>query len=88
MDSSEYKEFRMATNPRPDIPKDAPALMAFEEFLKRTGLKRTSTYLAAREDRLPVRVFRIGPSDKRQRLYFVRAEVEAWLAGAQAGDEC
>jgi excisionase family DNA binding protein len=57
---------------------EAPALMPFREFMERSGLPRTTAYKLASENTLPVRVYRIGT-----KFYFVRAEVDAWLAGAR-----
>lgn len=53
--------------------------MSIEEVAVRLGIGRSAAYQAAREDRLPVPVIRIG-----KRLLVSRTAVEALLAATSA----
>lgn len=52
------------------------ALMDSIEFRQVTGISRSQFYELAKQDRLPVRVIRVG-----RKLMFSRAEVERMIGG-------
>jgi hypothetical protein len=53
-----------------------------DEVARLLGLSRNRAFVAARENRLPVPVFRVG-----KRMFVVRAVLDRFLAGETHSDE-